>query len=154
MCYSIPEQDLTKKKGYKRVQKSRWLSNVNLQNYKTELDVLNDYEKISNLNEEAISELYVDEGSLEYWIEWFCDYDRRKMEVVLEKDAIKQRTLDGYTYYLFDYLKWLKKHQPKYGSLASHNSRDGVKVYREYLQYRAEVGGVRKKWGATTLHTS
>jgi len=154
LCYSIPEQDLTKKKGYKRVQKSRWLSNVNLQNYKTELDVLNDYEKISNLNEEAISELYVDEGSLEYWIEWFCDYDRRKMEVVLEKDAIKQRTLDGYTYYLFDYLKWLKKHQPKYGSLASHNSRDGVKVYREYLQYRAEVGGVRKKWGATTLHTS
>lgn len=154
LCYSIPEQDLLSKKNYKRVQKSNWLSNVNLNNYKTELDVLNDFQQVSKLNVEAISELYVDEGSLEYWIEWFCDYDRRRKEVVLEKDAIKQRTLDGYTYYLFDYLKWLKEHKPKYTSLASHNSIDGVEVFREYLKYRDVVGGTRKKWGATTLHTS
>ena len=153
LCYSIPVQDLLTKKRYKRVQKSNWLPNVNLNNYKTELDVLGDYESVCKENEEAISELYVDEGSLEYWIEWFCDYDRRKMEVVLEKDALKQRTLDGYTYYLFDYLKWLKEHKPKYGSLASHNSKDGVEVFLEYLRYRADVGGVRKKWGSTTLHT-
>ncbi len=154
LCYSIPVQDLTTKKKHKRVQKSNWLSNLTLDNYKTELDVLADYEQVRKLNEEAVSELFVDEGSLEYWIEWFCDYDRRRMEVVLEKDTIKQRTLDGYDYYLNDYLKWLKEHKPKFGSLASHNSKDGVEVFKEYLKYRAEVGGERKKWGGTTLHTA
>ena len=70
------------------------------------MDVLADYEQIQKLNEQAVSELFIDEGSLEYWIEWFCDLERRKKEVVLEKDAVKQRTLDGYDYYLKDfYLK-------------------------------------------------
>ena len=51
-------------------------------------------------------------------------------------------------------MKWLKEHKPKFGSLASHNSKDGVEVFLEYLKYRAEVGGERKKWGGTTLHTA
>jgi integrase len=154
LCYSIPVQNLLSKKGYKRVQKSNWLPNLTLDNYKTELDVLADYEQVRKLNEEAVSELFIDEGTLEYWIEWFCDYDRRKMEVVLEKDAVKQRTLDGYIFYLFNYLDWLKENKPKFLSLASHNSKRGLEVYLEYLRYRAEKGGERKKWGATTLNSS
>jgi integrase len=154
LCYSIQVQNLLSKKGYKRVQKSIWKSTLTLDNYKTELDVIVDYQQVRKLNEEAVSELFIDDETLEYWIEWFCDYDRRKMEVVLEKDAIKQRTLDGYVYYLFDYLKWLKEHRPKFVSLASHNSKSGVDIYLEYLRYRSDKGGVRKKWGSTTLHTS
>jgi integrase len=154
LCYTIPIKDSTKKKGYKRVQKSKWLPDITLDNYKTKLDVLHDYQYVVKQNEEAISDLYVDEGTLEYWMEWFCDYDRRKTEVVLERDAVKHRTLDGYRYYLFDYCDWLKEHQPKFTSLSSHNNKQGVEVYLEYLRYRADKGGVRKKWGATTLHTS
>ena len=154
LCYSIPVQNPSSKKGYKRLQKSNWKSNLTLDNYKTNLDVLADYEQIQKLNEQAVSELFIDEGSLEYWIEWFCDLERRKKEVVLEKDAVKQRTLDGYDYYLKDYLNWVKEHQPKFTSLASYNSKDGVDVYLEYLRFRADKGGKRRKWGGTTLHSS
>ena len=68
LCYSIQVQNLSSKKGYKRVQKSIWKSTLTLDNYKTELDVLSDYQQVSKLNQQAVSELFIDEGSLEYWI--------------------------------------------------------------------------------------
>ena len=77
LSYSVPIQDLTKKKKYKKVRKFKYFNNLTLSNYKDTLDVLNDYQFVVKENEEAISQLFYDEGSLEYWIEWFCDYDRR-----------------------------------------------------------------------------
>ena len=155
LSYSVPIQDLTKKKKYKKVRKFKYFNNLTLSNYKDTLDVLNDYQFVVNQNEEAISQLFYDEGSLEYWIEWFCDYDKRKLEVILEEDAIKQRTLDGYKFYLFDYLNWLKDNQPKFLSLASHNSKEGTEVFYDYLRYRSQKGGNKnRKWSSTTLHSS
>jgi len=155
LSYSIPIQDLTKKKKYKMVRKVKYFKNTTLSNYKTELDVLKDHQFVVKENDEAVSLLYYDEGTLEYWIEWYCDYDRRKLEVILEEDAIKHRTLDGYKFYLYDYLNWLKENKPKFLSLASHNSKDGTEVYYDYQRHRSQKGGNRnRKWSATTLHTS
>jgi len=155
LSYSIPIQDLNKKKKYKMVRKVKYFKNLTFSNYKDELDILKDYQFVVKEHEDAISQLFYDEGSLEFWIEWFCDLERRKKEVILEEDAIKQRTLDGYKFYLYDYLNWLKENEPKFLSLASHNTKEGTEVFYDYLRHRSNKGGSKnRKWGSTTLHSS
>jgi len=145
--YSIPVQDNSTKKKYRKVRKDKYLSSVTIENYKDNLDVLADYEFVVKSNEEAINLLYVDEGSLEYWVEWYCDFERRREEWILEEDAVKPSTLEGYDFYLGCYMKWLKENKPKFLSLASHNSPEGVETFYEFLRHKSDTS-----WNSTTLN--
>ena len=151
LCYTISVPDATKKKGYKRVHRQKYHKHLTIEDYKLGLDVLEDYEYVIKENDEAISSLSsTDERSLVFWIEKYCSpIPRRGLT-----DIPNEKTLQNYRLFLFDYHKWLEEYHPKFLSLWTHNSHEGVSLFIEYLTYKQTNSIKKNGWGNTTINNS
>ena len=151
--YMIQSVSPESRSGFKKVHKAKYLKDVNIDNYKDRLNVFDDYQFVVQEQSSAIEELFVDEDSLEVWLDRFLDLEYRRRDVILDSDVISQRTLDGYRGHLIDYLKYIEENEPKFLKISNHNSLKGVEFYYDYLRYRSEKGGSRNRpWSSTTIN--
>jgi len=152
LCYTIPVRDKTKKKGYKKVHKEKYGTStrgVNLKNYKDELNVVKDYEFVCDEVEDA--EMILESNSkrgLRFWIDEFCSPNGRRPL----QDPIKEKTLENYRYFLDGYYEWLEEYNPRYLTLNSHNSQDGVNKFLAYLDWKKTNSIKKDGWATTTIH--
>jgi len=150
LCYTIPKIDISKKKGYKKVHQYYYHKNITLDNYKKRLNVLEDYEYVVEQNNNSISNLFVDDKTLKYWIERYCSpIPRRGVD-----DVPNEKTLNYYRLYLTDYYNWLEENKPNFLSLWAHNSQEGVNLYIKYLIYKTENSIRKNGWSNTTINNS
>ena len=147
LCFSIPYQDGFKENGKPKIrvkQKKTYLNYITLDNWK-DVRVQDDYDRIQNEYDISVSQIYLDESSLIYWIKKYLT-PHRKGTRVLSPASIKTDE-----FFLMEFHKWLEQNRPKYKNIWSWTERGEI-VMEEYLQYKQKHGGSRHRpWNDTTI---
>jgi len=147
--YYVPKIDTTSKKGVKLKKVQKYLGNWSLHSYEKDgFSVLQWYEFVCDEVSRYQTECFVDESSLEYWINLYASpLPRRGV-----KSIPTEKTRYNENCFLKDYLLWLKKNHPKYTNLWYHNEDAVREIVMEYLRFRATKSIHKKKgWGESTI---
>ena len=155
LSYMLPKRDATCKRngGIRMMKKQKYLGNWDLKNYKKDrFSVLQWYSFICDEVELAQRDCFVDEGSLEYWIEQYCSPLPRRGIKTIPKE--KTRANEGK--FLKGYLDWIRINHPTYLQIWAHNDDKVREICKEYLRYRTTTiipksnGAKGNLWGEST----
>ena len=145
LSYSIPVDggvDENNNRIVRKKQKRKYLKNIyvddidaiknNLQNYSDEilLEIDKEYKTIGN-----------DKDSLQHWLRIYTEQKHRRGNITLSP-----RTILGDKQAIQMLIDWIVEQKKKDWLNIWTWSKDGRKMMEEYIKYKTEVGGVRKKW--------
>ena len=145
LAYSIPYEILIdgKLKVFKKKQ-FLYLKNRTIDDFDFFLTEIKKYhEQIIELVNKGYKAIETDDESIGYWVKRYLN------RINTDLTSISNTTIAGDKYILTDFILYLDDIKPTKKSIYDIDKN----LIKDYLLYRKNVGGRKKKWSNTTIHT-